>query len=1023
MKTTVKHILLFLIIVIPETLLSQFLRIDKPLTIENGLSQNLIYTILQDQKGFIWFGTNDGLNRYDGYEFKVFKNDIRNGNSLSGNVVKSLIEDKNNILWIGTGRGLSKYNLRTDKFEQNALPVKLKETLKNKHVISLFIDDTLLWIGTRKGIYSLSLQSNRFVDYSKTELPLKDIADNYITCIKKDSKNNFWICTRNTGLFQYNASKQKLKRIKYPTEEYLFTTDVIEIAPDKMLVSTYGSGLFVVNQNTLEVFQLDPQKLGYSSFVSGIKRLPNGKILTFGQGGVFEYDLESNGASKIWTSEKNGRPNCVIIDDSGVLWIGTDGNGIFKMVPKIKNFRTVTRKALRNSNFTVESIRAIFIDKSNRLWIGGHKGISVADFNSGEISNWKQIRLFSGSPVYAIIQDPIKEDMFWIGTEGRGLYKYNVKTGKRKDVREIFNFVKPFTEVYKFLLSSDRKLYIATDLNLLVYDPLTDRFDEYFYKENSNGIVNRKYKALFEDGKGRIWIGSDRDGISIFDPAKKTFANLRADGKSNSLSADRVNVFCEDNNGNVWVGTENGLNKYPPRENGFKVFTASDGLANDYIYGILKDDEGNLWLSDNRGLTKFNPLTNKIINFDESYGLQSNEFNTVAYYKAPDGTMFFGGIKGFTYFRPSEIKLSSFKPDLLLTSFKKNNKTFPLAQSLGYANELELSYKDRIFSFGFASSDFTDPERVKYRYKLEGFGEEWIYAGAHDRSAQFTNIDPGDYTLIINASNSDGIWSPKETSLKITIIPAFWDTWLFKISAGIILFGIIFSLFHSRVSRLKKEKTIQRGLTNKLINSQEEERKSISSELHDDLGQNLLVVKNKLMLSKRDDSFKENFSDVVKIIDETIKKISNISHLLHPSELEQLGLTKAIEAMAERISFSSELKITNNLFSLDKYFREDEKINIFRIFQEALNNVLKHSEANKVILKSDIKNGELILSIIDDGIGFDKSVLFNQVDRPRMGIKGMEERVNMLGGSFAIESQPEKGTAIKMKFQVTAENL
>lgn len=1014
--------LLFLIFSIKIS--AQFLEVKKPLTIDDGLSQNSIYAICQDSKGFIWFGTKDGLNRYDGYEFKIFKNDIRDKSSLSGNFVKAIVEDGNHNLWIGTGRGLSKYNLRTGRFEQNKLPEILKQTLENKHCVSLTIDrNNLLWIGTRKGVYSLSLINYEFIDYSSINHSLSALSTKYIYRVVTDSEGRIWFGTFSNGLFYFDPSSRKLSTLENQVNSPGCVSTILEVSAGKILSGAFKGGINIFSTKDNKSKWLDPDKYNYCAYVTQVIPYRGSEYIIACQNGIYIFNYSNYTFQKILDKTSTGIPSFISLDNSGNLWLGTDGNGIFKLNPKHKNFKTVKKNTPVRNGLSFASVRTFFMDHKNRLWVGGHGGLNKLDSSMGRKHNWEDIYAFKGNSIYAFVQDPVNSDKYWVGTEGGGLYKYDYLRGTKERYfggNESYINFKRVNETYKILITSTNELYFATDVSLIYYNPSTEKFAEYIHHpDDTTSIVNRKYKAICEDNQGRIWIGSDRDGISILDKRSGEFQNFRANGSDFSLSANRINSFCESTDGTMWIGTENGLNKFIPAENRFRVFTSRDGLANDFIYGILEDNAGNLWLSTNKGISKFNPVSENITNFDVSYGLQSNEFNTVAYYKSPKGEIFFGGIYGFTSFFPEEILLNEFAPRVMITKFKKHNREFDLENSITYTDELELTYEDHFISFEFVSTDFTNPERVQYRFQLTGFDENWIYTDAANRSASYTNLDPGRYNLIINASNSDGVWSDNERRIAFIIHPAFWDTFWFKSLSLILILSILILLFLSRIKRLKMEKQIQSELSDKLIDSQEKERERISNALHDDLGQDLLVVSNKLMSARQNNSYESQVDESIQILSKSIENISNISHLLHPAELDLLGLTLALESMIELVRNSSGIKISSKLNSLDEYFSDEQRIYVFRIVQESLNNIIKHSNASEAGVYSTIEKKYLTITITDNGKGFivekDGSI---KADRPHLGLPGIRERVSILKGRIKIDSAPGKGTTVILIFPI-----
>jgi len=1014
-----------LVLIFSIKMSAQFVEVKKSLTIDDGLSQNSVYAIHQDNKGFIWFGTKNGLNRFDGYEFKIFKNDINDKSSLSGNFVKAIIEDENDCLWIGTGRGLSKYNLATGQFEQDQLPEGLKQTLKDKHCTSLAIDrKKTLWIGTRAGVYSLSLLTNEFTDYSLSSHPIAALSNKYIYRIFEDSAGRYWFGTFHNGLFYFDATKGKLTSFKPEGTFRGYISGICEISPGKILVGTFQGGIniFDVQQNTIT--WLDLEKHNYDGFITQVLPYRAGEYLIVTNRSIFIFKSSDHSFRKIWSSISKGSPSSICLDRSGVLWIGTSGHGIFRLKLKYKNFKTVTKATPNHPGLSFASVRSFFLDENKELWVAGHGGLNKMDYTSNDNLHWENIEMYKRYNIYACVQDPVNKEKYWLGFDGGGLHRFDRISSEDDYFFNGVGYFKSFekvSEVYKILISSTKELYFGTDKSLIHYDPQTEKFSEYLHNPAaSNTIVNRKYKAIYEDNKGRIWIGSDRDGFSILDPTAGSFQNFRTDDCPYSLSANRVNSFCETKDGVMWIGTENGLNKFIPKEKQFQVYTSKDGLADDYIYGVLDDDEGNLWLSTNKGITRFNPESELITNFDVSYGLQSNEFNTVSYYKSPSGEMFFGGINGFTAFFPEEIQYNEFEPEVILTKFKKNNREFITEKSISYGDLLELTYKDHFFSFEFASTDFTNPERNKFRYSLSGFDDRWIYTDAFNRNANFTNIDPGTYELKIAASNSDGIWSENVRKITICIHPAFWDTFWFKSLSLISLLTIIILLYGSRIKRLKVEREIQRELSGKLINSQEKEREKISHSLHDELGQELLVVRNMLLSAKQKNTYQKQLDDSISMLSKSIENISNISHLLHPSELKHLGLTLALESMIDLVQSASDIKIKSHLLGLDEFFNKDQRINVFRIVQESLNNIIKHSTATEASVNSTIEGKRLTIMIADNGKGFNtEKPHFFGTNRPHLGLAGMKERVNMLKGKVKIDSAPGKGTRIILNFQIT----
>jgi signal transduction histidine kinase/ligand-binding sensor domain-containing protein len=1024
--------ILFLYIFSSESV-PQNLQIEKSLTINDGLSQNSAFAIIQDRKGFIWIGTKDGLNRFDGIGFQVYRHSP-DKNTLVNNHVKCLHEDSDGNIWIGTYGGLNKFNPETEKFTAYQ---KNDSTDLSGDLTTAILEDSFknIWIGTNKGLNKLITsknakqpKKNKLIGISNGGEHFKVFDKKVITCLYEDSEKNIWVGTRANGLYRLTKETKIIE--KFPINALHQNggminsiSSITQLSENEMLVGTFGQGAFIFNIHEERFFKYHPETkedtTGYN-YVTQIKNTDDGcYVLTNRR----IYKIIKNEVVTLWENHIVTAPTTFLIDNSGIIWIGSDGGGIVKLEPFRKKFNTFTKEIYAQNGFSISSIRAILMVNENLL-VGGYTGLmELKNYHSDKSAVWKNITRFNGLNVYSMASDPIDKNVLWVGTEGSGLFKYNVKTGAYEKYTLSIDAGKYYflsNWIHDILVCKNNDIYFATGGGTAKYDHKSKSFTNFVHNPDNPNTVNAgNVMALCEDNYGNIWMGTDKSGISIYNYKTNSFVRFESRGDkhdSPSLSNNRVNIIFEDSKKNIWVGTAGGLNKYSFENNNFTVYRTGNGMPNDCVYGILEDRAGFLWLSTNIGLSKFNPADGKFINYDYSYGLQSNEFNTAAYYKDSNGEMFFGGIKGFTSFYPDEIIQNYYAPPVIITNFKKFNQPTTLDKIISYVDKIELPYDDYFFSFDFVMPEYLNPLRQKFAYKLSGLDERWITLSNGERTAAFTGVQPGEYSLVVKGANSDGIWSANETRLKIIIHPAYWNTWWFRSLAAGFLVGILFVLYNSRVNRLKHEKEIQRDLTKKIINSQEEERKNISTELHDDLGQNLLVVKNRLMLADRDKTFEESLNDILEILDGSIQDVSNISHLLHPSELEELGLTQAIESMVYRIKSASNLKIINNLFSIDEYFFAGEKINVFRIIQEALNNVLKHAHAAEVILSCDVYKNKLNLSITDNGIGFINSNQQGEKTRPHIGLKGMKERALLLKGVLTVSSSPNKGTTIKLVF-------
>ncbi len=468
----------------------------------------------------------------------------------------------------------------------------------------------------------------------------------------------------------------------------------------------------------------------------------------------------------------------------------------------------------------------------------------------------------------------------------------------------------------------------------------------------------------------------------------------------------------------LWIGTDGGgLNRFNTKEETFSYFTKKDGMPNDVVYGILEDEQKYFWISTNNGLVKFNPKTSEMRLYDVQDGLQSNEFNRNEYYKIAEGKLYFGGVYGYNTFFPKHIKDNAVQPALVITDFRLFNTSVshgdaasPLKKSIVEIDSIVLKYSQNMFTFQFAALDFNVPRKNRYRYMLKGFDEHWITAGP-SRTATYTNLNPGEYTFRVIASNSDGVWNETGESISVVIIPPFWMTWWFR--GALILFFLSFGpiIYFVRINQLKREKTRQQEVSQLLIQSQEQERKRIAQEMHDSLGQELLVIKNRAVIGLKTaaEGTKERVQ-LEKISDHAssiLKLARSISHSLRPPELDRLGISETIRALLHNVQDVASYKVLAEIDEIDGVLPKEQEINFVRIIQESLSNIEKHANATQMRLTIVRTEKLVVLSIQDNGKGFSPEQIHQGI-----GLAGIYERVRILHGNISIQSQLEKGTTI-----------
>jgi len=1018
------------------------------ISISDGLSQSVVNCILQDWQGFMWFGTQDGLNRYDGYKFTVYKNERGNKNSLSNNYIYCIYEDRLGNIWVGTTNGgLNKYDREKDSFINYMHNSNNNSSLSHNRIRAI-CEDHLgnLWIGTSfGGLNKFIKDENRFIRYKKDPDDSSGIGSNSIHFIYEDKKNNLWIGTWGDGLKRFDFEKDIF--VSYKND-----SDNIEAKKISSIVEDFSGDLWLATNDGLQMLDSKTEKfLCYKHDDANSKSISDNYtsqiftdssgILWVGtrDGGLNKFDISTHqfisykhDKSNEWSISSNTIMS-VYEDNSNIMWIGTFGEGISMFRKQQKKIHHYYSKPGDKNSLCSNKIYSFCEDRNGNLWIGtADSGLNKFDLKKSKFTHYQKdplnVNSLSSNIVTSILED--REGNFWIGTSGGGLNKFNVHEEKFYRYRSEADNENSLSFDTVFCLAEDKNgiIWIGTaGGGLNKFDPMSEKFTHYKPdQENPSTLGAQRVRTLFIDLAGDLWIGLDLGGLNKFNRADETFTNYRNNPlDENSLSDNDVLTIFEDSSERLWVGTASGgLNFFDRENNIFISFRENDGLPNDTINGMLEDIKGHLWISTNKGLSKFDPEKRKFRNYDSTDGLQSNEFNPWACLKLKNGEFVFGGINGFNIFDPLDIKDNMNIPKVVITSFQIFNKKVriaennsPLNKSITTVDHLILSYKESVFSFEFAALDFNVPGKNQYAYMMDGFDKDWVYSG-NRRFVTYTNLNPGEYIFRIKGSNNDGIWNEKGKALKIAITPPFWKTFWFKGLSALAIAGAAGGVYRNKLNQIRKEKTAQEEFTRKLLETQETDRKRISSELHDSIGHELLITKNKLLLTlknpKNKDTILKDVNAVSEILSSTINDVREIAYNLHPYQLERLGLSKAIQSIIDRASKSTRISFISNIDLIDKILSSDVEISLYRIIQECVNNIVKHSQAEEVLVNLNKSRDHISILISDNGKGFNMGKVNESKDKYGFGLKGINERLKLFNGRMEIESTLGKGTAVKL---------
>ncbi|GAB2531857.1 ligand-binding sensor domain-containing protein [Spirosoma aerophilum] len=794
------------------------------LTTNQGLSQNNVTCILRDRKGFMWFGTRDGLNKFDGYNYTVYRNDPFKPTSLSDSFVHTLFEDNKGRLWVGTdngglslfdpvsetftnythaanrpaslihnkvvaiaqdttgtlwvgtgGGGLERFDSRQEIFTHFVHQSDRPGSLSHNEVSSVLIDrDGIIWVGTLGGgLNRLNPSTSTFTHFVHNGLDDQSLSQNRVTACLEDSRGRFWVATEG-GL-------NLLDRQKGTFTHYLQASGLLSHDDVKALAEDSNQTLWIGTQNGgINLLHADGTFSYYSYQVDSNWGLNSGSIYSLYRDplGTMWIGTFSGGVNKLDATPvkfdlyqrspgnthrlTNNNILAVLQDHRGDLWLGTDGGGINRLINGKTAFKAYQDTGPLAASTSYNFVLTIYEDRQKRLWTGNYKG-GLRLYNPLK-DTFEPKGNFSPLSISTILES--RSGTLWLGTYEEGLIRYDPATG-----------------------SVVRYRPHPTQAGQLTYHTIT---------------------SLWEDRQGNIWLGTDGSGINVFHPTQNRFTQFKQESyKTSSLSNNQVHCLYESSTGQLWVGTNGGLNRYDSRTQTFKAYRQKDGLVNEVIQSIVEDERGRLWLSTNKGLSRFDTRTGHFRHYDARDGLQDSPFNQKACFRSPRGELFFGGQRGLNRFYPDSIRDNPVVPPVYLTDFQLFNRSVQvqdtlsvLSKPIGNTHDITLSYQQSVLSFQFTALNYTVSEKNQYAYKLEGFDHDWIQAGTQ-RMATYTNLDPGDYVFRVIASNNDGIWNRKGTYVNVHIKPPFWKTSWFAVLVILMLVGSLSWLYHLRIKRIQ----------------------------------------------------------------------------------------------------------------------------------------------------------------------------------------------------------------------------
>jgi signal transduction histidine kinase/DNA-binding response OmpR family regulator/streptogramin lyase len=1035
---------LLLVSVFAANLFSQSLSFNN-FAVKDGLSNNKVNTILQDINGFIWLGTEDGLNRFDGYRFKIYRNNPLDSNSISDNYIWSLFEDEDGNLWIGTKSGeLNLYDLKSDSFRHWKIETR---SIKESGIIAILKDSNgNVWIGTyQSGLYRLNPETNELINWNYNPEDLKSLSNNFVTSIIEDD-GYLWISTYN-GLNKYNLkSNDNTFRRFYsdPQNKNSLSNNLIweisksEFDPDVLWIGT-ANGLVRYNKSKNSFTRIDlPENnnLQFANSISSIveEKINNETVLWLGTySGLARLNLNSGRSVRFLKNETDpsslvsNEINQIIKDKSGVIWMATENglSNISKKATKFNNLFSEQRGVAELEELKKKNVKAIDQHDDGSIFFGTSNGIYYLNGNSSD----RKLRRFSsteGLNVWSIVSG--SSDYLWIGTYGQGLKQLNLKNGRVKNI----NIKSPTfeTSAYNYIKS----LHLEENILWLGfwgggfsrYDTETGNYKIWITESsNPNSISYNDLWSIIRDSKGRLWLGTNGGGLNLFDESDGgKFHRLNDDSNhSIKLSSNSIYSLLEGRRGKfsnnkehtiLWVGTSSGLNKLVINSSAdiFKVDTSNtivisysteNGLSDNSIKSILEDENGNLWLATNAGISFFDVEKENFTNFSASDGLKGNDFNSESALYSNDDLMYFGSTEGLNVFDPEQITRSDFIPALVFTDFQIFNQPVkiggdsPLKKNILEAEEIIIPFSQNVFSFEFAALDYNSPQSIQYSYMMEGFDDDWVSAG-NRRFITYTNLNSGSYIFKVKATNSDGVWSDNYKSISVIINPPWWRTsWAYVIYVFLIIGGLYTARrIEMNRSRLRNELKMREYEAKKRAELENLKSRFFANLSHE-FRTPLTLIRGPIeeLINKKAGDNQEEYLNLIKRNSEKLQEL--IDQLLELTQLEnasiplkakQENLVKILRGMF--YSFDSLAKQKNINLSFicvdDSIISWVDRDKLEKIINNLLSNAFKFTPDDGSISLSvtrQIKDEKEFaeVKIADTGIGIPADKIKNIFDR------------------------------------------
>ncbi len=1001
----------------------------KHYTTEHGLSQSSVFSIVQDEIGFMWFATEDGLNKFDGNKFTVYRPVLGDSTSLIDLGIREIYKDRSGTLWVLSLRGnICRYNPVQNSFTRFTLSA---DDSDNRVKVITFAEDAKnrLWVVSGKGEFFIyDKLKDKFIHKQFGQKLNSQFTSSHIQSLLGSYDGTLWIGTWK-GLLHIDTELEKYEWFKSTGEKgrVIAGDMVFNLAEDKSgniyaVSANGGLSVYLKNESQFKLFRHNPLDINSisSNRLMSIRIDKHDKIWigTFDQGIIYYdplnqsfYNIVHN--PSIESSLSIGAVMSIYEDKCGGLWFGTNGGGVNRFDPASQNFIHYQHILGDQNSISPNPVLSICEDRDGNLYIGSDGGgLNIKEKNSTSFNSFLKNPAYGSNAITAIYED--SKDNIWVGSDpgadspAGALIKYEKRT-------KSFQLVKDLTiklgGISAILEDKHGDLWITTPSDgVHRYNPVTKNQIVYrFNPKDSTSISSNSIFSICEDSFGNLWFGSIASGLNLFDRNTNSFKRFVNDpDNENSISSNAIWCITEDYNKNLWIGTwGSGLIKYDRLKNTFSNYTIEHGLAGNIVYCIIPDNSGKLWIGSSKGLSKFNINDSSFRNYNRSDGLLINDFSAGALFKAKDGKLYFGGNSGFIVFDPQQMIENTFIPNVVITDFKVFDKTYFLPNSIAFLDKVELSYDQNFITIEFAALDFSAPEKNKFEYMLEGVDKDWVRSEGRN-FASYTDLNNGEYIFKLRGSNSNGIFNTEEVVLNIIVAPPFWKTWWFRLLMLTALAILLYSIHKYRLNKLLEV---------------ERTRNKIARDLHDEVSASvtgIVYFADAIKTELKGKSY-QSVSKLVNMVSESASQIqeamSDIIWSVNPDNDSWDVVLPKFRRYASDLCDSKNITYSIDIPDIisGKTLKMEQRHDLWLVFKEIVTNAVKHSECTFIEIKLFPDSEFLYLNISDDGIGFDSSILSSN-----NGIKNIRSRTKALNGIADLFTAVGKGTKWNIKIPINA---